>query len=61
MKLCSMVTVRVGRSPVLKIAGGILAALGALLVIAFVPARLWLVLAGAALLAAGIWLLVRTK
>ena len=53
MKLCSKNVHGAAFSTVLRILGGLLIAIGLLLVLIFVPAELWLVLLGAALIAVG--------
>lgn len=53
MKVCSKKVRGAASNTVLKILGGLLIAIGVLLVLIFVPAELWLVLLGAALIAVG--------
>lgn len=56
MKVCSKKVRGAASNTVLKILGGLLIAIGVLLVLIFVPAELWLVLLGAALIAVGVML-----
>ena len=53
MKLCSKNVRGVKANACLRILGGLLIAVGVLLVLINVPAELWLVLLGAALIAVG--------
>lgn len=53
MKVCSKKVRGAASNTVLRILGGLLIAIGVLLVLIFVPAELWLVLLGAALIAVG--------
>lgn len=53
MKVCSKKVRGAASNTMLRILGGLLIAIGVLLVLIFVPAELWLVLLGAALIAVG--------
>ncbi len=53
MKVCSKNVRGAASNALLRILGGLLIAIGLLLVLIFVPAELWLVLLGAALIAVG--------
>ena len=56
MKVCSKNVRGAAFNTVLRILGGLLIAIGVFLVLIFVPAELWLVLLGAALIAVGVML-----